>query len=679
MNRIRIQKARRSLGRTLSKKGIGRPRSILTLDNVLKITGGEFHGNKADMPRFFSNVAYSPEVQEDGLALAAHSLPLDVDREITKEEANHWGRQGIKNGAACILTNYEFQDMPCIVVDNPIRAIIALIKARMAKLPRLNVIAVTGTIGKTSTAQMAAQMFDDQAPTQYDLPTWKGLRYSSQIAQSIVPGYRYWIQEFDEVPYLGYPGIMSQMLSPAVGIVTKISDSNVDRVGDIKDIVKSCMSMADGLKSDGLMIMNGDDQYQRGIDIERPTLFYGIEADNLDYRAVNIEESIDGLSFDIVYDAVTVPISLKAIGRYNVYNALACFAAGKAMGLSDKAAAEGIGNYAPTGVRQNLVSLRGRRLFMDCYNASKTSIKGVLKTIEPIKPRGKKIALLGSSGEMDEFDEKEHREIGQLVAQSNLDEVIFYGSKMKFAKEEYDKATGKIASYFEDDDRQDVVKALNKDVQAGDFLLVKGTRSSALEKIVDAAYGSYFSELYSRTSIRLKPLSESGFRYREFDDYVVIVGGRRRKKLEIPESLAGLEVGAVGESAFIARRAPEHLIVGGNCRSLRKSCFEWGTRMKVAEIGPSVAAIEERAFNGCSSLHRLVLHDGLDRIGKQAFYGCKSLKELRIPNSVTFIDDYAFEGCGPLDVYVEAESDGEYAIDNYVLRHPKTKVSVISI
>lgn len=679
MDLITMQLARRNLRLALSKRGLGRLKSTLTLDNILEITGGEFHGDKSKLPKKFSNVGYPPEVEKFGLALAANPRLFQINREIDREEAIKWAQQALENGASCVLSSVKVEFMPCIVVRNPAQALLQIMTEYMKKFPKLNVIAVTGSIGKTSLAHMAGVMFNNYAATRYHTISLNTLRACAQTAQSLVMGYKFWVQEFAEAPVQNYPGILSQMLSPSVGIVTKISDAHLDSMGSMENIIESCVSIADGLRDDGIMVMNGDDPYQRQVELTKPTVFYGIESENLDYRAIDIEESIDGTKFKIAYEDKTVPIQLSTIGRHNIYNALSCFAAAKAMDIADEVAAEGISDYHPSGIRQNLVGLYGRRVYLDCYNANKGSIRSALETIASIDVKGSKAALIGSLAEEGDVNIEDHIEVGKIVAEFNLDKVIFHGPGMKEAMEAYEEAGGKNGSYYPEDEREELVKTIQKEVLPGDLLLVKGGRDIELEKIIDAAYNAYYSEPYRGVAMLTPPLVEQGYKYRDFGDYVVIEGGKRQKVLDLPIKLADKYVCGLGTEAYAGRKAPEQVRIAGKCQSVRIACFEWGTNLKVVELGPALTLIDDRAFAGCTRLHRIVLHDGLDRIGKEAFYGCKELKELRLPNSVTHIGPKAFEGCGPLEIYVEEESPAEKAIESYVSRHPKSKIQVISL
>lgn len=679
MDLITFQEARQKMKSALLKRGIGRIKSVFTLNKVLEITGGEFYGDKSQLPKFFTNVAYPPEVEKNGLALAASPLDFQIDREVDREEAIEWAKLASENQAACLLTNVKIDFMPCILVKNPAEALVKLMTEYMKKFPKLKVIAVTGSLGKTSAAHMAGVMFNNYAATRYHNISINNLRFCAQTAQSLVPGYRFWVQEFAEAPVKNYPGVLSRMLSPSVAIVTKISDEHIDSLESMENIVESCMSIADGLDDQGTMIMNGDDPYQRQVDLTKASLFYGIDAENLDFRAVDIEESIDGTKFKISYDDQLVPIQLSTIGRHNIYNALSSFAAAKVMDLPDKLAAAGIADYHPSGIRQNLVGLYGRKVYLDCYTANKASVKSALETISSLEIKGKRRALLGSMSHHGELDPGDHRELGRIAADFDLDSIFFHGPGMEEALEEYKKAGGKNGTYFSEEEREDLVDKLKKEVKRGDLLLVKGGRDIALEQVVDAAYNAYYSEPHLGVAMLTKPLEQDGYKYRDFGDYVVIEGGRRQKDLDLPIKLAGKYVCGLGSEAYRGRKAPETARIAGKCQSIRIACFEWARNLKVVELGPALTLIDDRAFAGCSNLQRIVLHDGLDRIGKEAFYGCKNLKEIRLPNSVSHIGPKAFEACGPIEIYVEEESSAEAAIENYISRHPKSKVQVISL
>lgn len=121
-----------------------------------------------------------------------------------------------------------------------------------------------------------------------------------------------------------------------------------------------------------------------------------------------------GMSFDVQHDGTVTPVVLHCFGRHNILYALAAFAAGKLIGMTDKEITDGIARYRTSGIRQNLVSYGGVRLYLDCYNASVESMQSALSTVSaiPVSGQGRRIAVLADIKEGGADVVEYHRQVG---------------------------------------------------------------------------------------------------------------------------------------------------------------------------------------------------------------------------------------------------------------------------
>lgn len=384
-------------------------------------------------------------------------------------------------------------------VDNVCRPVIIVKDTRTALLRLaqsyrmifgIPVVGVTGSVGKTSTKDAIYAVLSQKYIThknEGNLNNEIGLPMSvfglekSHGAAIFEMG----MSAFGEISRL------SRVAAPEVGVITNIGVSHIGKLGSRENILKAKLEIIDGMKADGELILNGDDELLSGFVGEAQgrlpikVTTYGLKSRGGVY-ADNITANETGSDFDIHYDGGRVRAHMPVPGEHNIYNALAAFCVGQKLHVEPQTAVAGLATYKPTGMRQKIQNLGGVTFIEDCYNASPDSMNAAFNVMRTVK-KGRAIAVLADMLELGSESQAAHTLVGRAAAESGVDLMLCCGSDAKYCCEGYNaEKTGGESCFFED--RLLLPQALTDILREGDTVLFKGSRGMKLEEIVQAVY-----------------------------------------------------------------------------------------------------------------------------------------------------------------------------------------------
>ena len=296
---------------------------------------------------------------------------------------------------------------------------------------KLPVVAVTGSVGKTTTREMIAAVLGS------------GLRVfqtlGNQNSQIGVPLTLSRMSKEDEAAVLeigmserGQIEKLTRMIRPDIAVVTVIGVSHIAQLGSQENICQEKMDIVKGLPEDGLIFLNGDDPRLASYRGRLPfrVRFYGMDP-SCDYRAEDIRMEGGKTRFTFLYrekdEWKRIEAVLSMMGDHNVRNALAGLGIAHEMGLNMKEAVKALACFE--GQRLKVLSLPVCTVIDDTYNASPDSMKASLKVLSDMenRPGGRKIAALADMLELGDKERDYHYEVGRFAAGLNLDEVAVYG------------------------------------------------------------------------------------------------------------------------------------------------------------------------------------------------------------------------------------------------------------
>ncbi|MBQ8311042.1 MAG: UDP-N-acetylmuramoyl-tripeptide--D-alanyl-D-alanine ligase [Clostridia bacterium] len=291
-------------------------------------------------------------------------------------------------------------------------------------------VAVTGSVGKTTTKEMIASVLSTHAQI-----------YRSEGNHNSVIGMPLSVMEIGapheyavlEMGMSGFGEIerMSRCARPDIAVVTNIGTSHMEMLGSRENIRRAKLEILCGLKNGGVLLLNGDEPLLRNVSGKTyRTVDVSLSCENAALFAQNIRVEADGTHFEAVWDGCTHrDLHIRVQGRHNVYAALFAFAVGMLSGLSAGEIRRGLLNFTPGAMRQNVYGYHGMTVIEDCYNASPESMRAAIDVLVGCAQRagGRSIAVLGDMLELGDASDGLHRAVGAYIVESGVDCLLVLG------------------------------------------------------------------------------------------------------------------------------------------------------------------------------------------------------------------------------------------------------------
>ena len=264
-----------------------------------------------------------------------------------------------------------------------------------------------------------------------------------------------------------------------------IGTCHLENLGDRDGVLKAKSEIFDYIKSNGTIILNGDDDKLATISEVKgikPT-FFGVETDRT-VKAVSIESlGLEGTKITLSYDDEQFDSVIPVPGFHMVFNAMAATCVGKALGLEFSEIDKGIRNLKSIGGRNNIIKNSGKIIIDDCYNANPMSMKASVGVL--CGAIGRKVAILGDMFELGENEIALHREVGEFAANADIDLIICVGALSKYMAEaaRVVKNTKSKVMYFET--KETLEKELSSLLMDGDNILIKASNGMKFKTIVE--------------------------------------------------------------------------------------------------------------------------------------------------------------------------------------------------
>ena len=381
----------------------------------------------------------------------------------------------------------EDLDAPlCLQVDNTIEALQEIARFWRNKLD-LCVIGITGSVGKSTTKELAAKVLRQKYRTlknfgnlnnEIGLPlTILGLRSDHERAilemGFYVPG---------EIKFL------CEIAQPQVGVITNIGTVHAERAGSQEAIARGKAELVQALPPapEGTAILNYDDIRVREMAkmTKARVFFYGLSSE-ADLWADEVEGlGLDGIRFRLHYKHETLHLHIPLIGRHSVHTALRATAIALVEGLSWQEIISGLQSTSRTELR--LVAARskcGALLLDDTYNASPASSLAALNLLEEMD--GKHIAVLGDMLELGQYERQGHEMIGLRAAEVS-DQLLTLGERAHIIAEAARKAGMPAKNILEFEEKEALITWLKDNLRSTDTVLLKGSRGLRMDRITAA-------------------------------------------------------------------------------------------------------------------------------------------------------------------------------------------------
>ncbi len=405
-----------------------------------------------------------------------------------KFDGHDFAAKALEQGAAYVVLNHPVEGVPAekaVLCPDSYRAMMTM-GANYRRQFAPKIVGVTGSVGKTTTKQMtyaAIAGFGNTIKTEGNQNNELGLpRTLFHIGKDTA----YAVVEMG-MSHLGEIERLAKCARPDVGIITCIGVSHIGNLGSQENICKAKLEICAGLPEGAPLVLNGDDPFLRKAALPghvRPVWFSLGDAD-ADVCAQDVHPEGDGMAFTLVdRKAGRFPVQIPAMGRHNVANALAAYAAATRLGLDPKGVIAGLADFQQTGMRQKVVHSKGVDVIEDCYNANPDSMKAALTMFREY-PAKRRYALLGDMLELGGISPSAHEEVGRQAAAAGLELLVCYGEEAKHTAKAAAEAGLKAVHAATYREAADLLLAA---MQPGDALLVKASRGMALEKALAIFY-----------------------------------------------------------------------------------------------------------------------------------------------------------------------------------------------
>ncbi len=438
-----------------------------TLAAMASQIGARFHGE--DLP--FPEVSIDSRTLRPGELFVALRGP-SFDGHAFVEDAR------VKGAAALMVDQRLDTPLPAIeVADTRIGL------GEMARVWRnrfsLPLVAVTGSNGKTTVKEMLAAILGERGAL---LATRGNLNNDIGVPLTLLrlrPGHRAAVIEMG-ANHAGEISRLTSLASPTVALITNAAAAHLEGFGSLEGVAHAKGEIYGGLNSDGTAIVNADDSFA-GLWLElnrgRKVITFGLERD-ADVSAT-WDGDAQGSSLALTTPRGNIELRLSLPGRHNVMNALAAAAAALAMGVELESIRSGLQSVAPApGRLEQKRGIGGARIIDDSYNANPASLGAALKVLAAAA--GERLLVMGDMAELGEDALRLHRQIGCMARDQGIQRLYATGDLSRAAVE----AFGPGGRHF--DNREQLIAALRGELDAATTLLVKGSRSMRMERVVDA-------------------------------------------------------------------------------------------------------------------------------------------------------------------------------------------------
>jgi UDP-N-acetylmuramoyl-tripeptide--D-alanyl-D-alanine ligase len=339
-------------------------------------------------------------------------------------------------------------------------------------------IAVTGSNGKTTVKEMLASIFvqlGDVLATRGNLNNDIGVPLtllgldSSHTSAVVELG----ANHGGEIAYL------TALAEPNVAVITNAASAHLEGFGTLTGVANAKGEIFQGLKDDGTAIINADDEFAslwRGLAKDKKVLSFGLR--NPADITAQWQAGDHGSQIHVSTPAGKVKLQLALLGQHNVMNALAAIAAAQAAGIKLATIKAGLESMQPVAGRLQLKagSIHGSRIIDDTYNANPASLAAAIEVLAGFA--GKHVLVLGDMGELGDEAKELHAEAGRFARAHGVDRLVTVGPMAAAAAEAFGKGAQQC------DDHEDVSNVLEQELGADVTVLVKGSRLSQMERVV---------------------------------------------------------------------------------------------------------------------------------------------------------------------------------------------------
>ncbi|MBI6873089.1 UDP-N-acetylmuramoyl-tripeptide--D-alanyl-D-alanine ligase [Clostridium aciditolerans] len=396
-----------------------------------------------------------------------------------------------KGAAICIVDEIRYKDeeiknyTTVIKVQSTGSALLDLAEAYRSKL-NLKVVGITGSAGKTSTKDLVAAALSGK----YKVFKTAG-NFNNQIGLPLM------IFKLDNsydiaVLEMGMNNLkeihtMAKAARPDVALITNVGTAHIGKLGSRENILKAKLEITDFFNSKNILIINGDNDMLSSVENSNyQVIKTGIDS-NADFKADNIELGEDYVEFEVIEGkgCTKEKFHIDMPGKHTISNALLAIGCSKIMNMDYENIRQGLKNIQTTSMRMDIIKGEKFSIINDCYNANPDSMKVAIDVLKNSNAQ-RKVAVLGTMGELGEEAFNSHKDVGEYAGKNNVDLLITIGEYSKAYEEGFSEVQDNRQQHRAFENYDDAVDFLTKEyLQEGDTVLIKASRAAKFELIVE--------------------------------------------------------------------------------------------------------------------------------------------------------------------------------------------------
>jgi len=384
-------------------------------------------------------------------------------------------QQAFDKGAVCAVASEDFTGERILKVPDTIKALGLLAKAERSR-NNYKVVAITGSTGKTTTRQIIAHVLRQryrvfESPANFNNSIGVPLTFLAAGEEDEIIVAELGTSSPGEIAYL------SRIAQPDIAIITNVYCAHLAGFGSLEAIVKEKLSIADGLKDDATLIINGDFDCLTNACRDR-----GIRFSTFGKSGTQIRCRVSGSVFTV--DGTEVELPLPSEG--NVENALAAWALCRQFGITIDQFSRSIKTLPAVPMRTQWLQIGTLKVLNDCYNANPASMKNALDIMTRLNPdqNCRKVFICGDMAELGPESAQMHEQLGRLIAKANIDLLLTVGRLAAIAGRTAKSFAKKPLQLKCFQDTHSVCDSLQELIKNDDIILVKGSRTAKLETVV---------------------------------------------------------------------------------------------------------------------------------------------------------------------------------------------------
>jgi UDP-N-acetylmuramoyl-tripeptide--D-alanyl-D-alanine ligase len=383
---------------------------------------------------------------------------------------------------------------PLIMVPSSPEALAKMARYALDKHPNLEVIGITGSLGKTTTKEVVAGVLSARRRV---LKTEGNLNSEIGLPMTVLNGLdgpreigsdrAHEIAVLEMAMYqIGDIRLLARLARPRIGVVTTVLPVHLERLGTIERIQQAKQELVEELPSNGIAVLNADDP--RVEEMAQATsarvVRYGVST-TADVRADGQtiqSHGLRGVEFDLEHAGKRRHVHLPLLGAHSVHAALAATAVALEENFTLSDAAEALQGLSPTLRLLVIDGVNGSRILDDSYNASPESVLAALNLLKEL-PGRRKIGVLGDMLELGSEERSGHQRVG-IRAGTVLDLLIAYGPRSKTTADEARRAGLRPEQVLEPESLEEIIDVLRARLRPGDDVLIKGSLAMGMSAVV---------------------------------------------------------------------------------------------------------------------------------------------------------------------------------------------------